>query len=256
MSIVASMIVKNEINRFLPLAVDHLLTFVDEVRVLDDGSDDGTYEWLAEKEGVQVLRNPGPSFFEHEGRARQNLLEWVFASGADYVLAIDADEFVGNPSVITDVLATSTESVFLLSLVEAWKVNFGGISIRVDGLWGPRKVPILYRLPDRGTLRRGNDQLWRIQDRQLACGREPMAVVRAAGGAPLIGTQIFHFGWVRQSERQARAERYFEHDQGRFHQNRHLQSILFPDDKVGLRGLAWPEGMRGISKDLIAYADR
>jgi glycosyltransferase involved in cell wall biosynthesis len=245
------MIVKNEMNRYLPLAVSHLLTYVDEVRVLDDGSDDGTYEWLLETEGVKVLRNPGPSFFEHEGRARQNLLDWVRKSKADYALGIDADEFVGEPAVIRETMAAATMPVYLLQLVEVWKIDLGGISVRVDGLWGPRKVPMLYQLPKgRGT---GRD--WKIQDKQLACGREPIAVVKASRGAPLLDTQIFHFGWTHESERQARAERYFEHDGGQFHASRHLQSILFPDNKVSLRGYAWPHGLREISSELIEHSN-
>lgn len=266
MKLVASMIVHNEMQRYLTLAVTHLLTYCDEIRVLDDGSTDGTYEWLAEHDRVEVLANPGPSFFEHEGRARQNLIEWTFASDPDYVLAIDADEFVGEPAVLRESIE-GLSPVYLLSLVEAWKIDPGGISIRVDGLWGPRKIPILYQPPGRlppqssarrpqrrGTTAATDMQSWRIADRQLACGREPVAVVRAAARAPLVGTNIFHFGWTRQSERQARAERYFEHDQGRFHQDRHLQSILFPDDRVGLRGLPWPVGLREISDDLIEYS--
>lgn len=267
MKLVASMIVKNEMRRYLPLAVRHLLTYCDEIRVLDDGSTDGTYEWLQDTEGVEVLRNEGPHFFEHEGQARQRLLEWTFAADADYVLAIDADEFVGNPSAITEAMA-SEAPVYILSLVEAWKVDHGGISIRVDGLWGPRRVPILYMSQDKapatsaarrrgvryGTAAATDLRAWRIADRQLACGREPQAVVAASRHAPRLNTEVFHFGWTRVSERQARAERYFEHDGGNFHQSRHLQSILFPDEKIGLRGYAWPEGLRSISEDLIALS--
>lgn len=260
------MIVKNEMDRYLPLAVRHLLTYVDEIRALDDGSTDGTYEWLQNTEGVEVLRNEGLHFFEHEGQARQRLLEWTSEADADYVLAIDADEFVGRPAAIQEGMADGAP-VYILSLVEAWKVNPGGISIRVDGLWGPRRVPILYmpqgKAPEVSAARRRGTrygttaatdlQAWRIADRQLACGREPLAVVAASRHAPRLNTEVFHFGWTRESERQARAERYFEHDGGNFHANRHLQSILFPDDKVVLRGFAWPEGLRGISAELIEY---
>jgi hypothetical protein len=243
------MIVKNEMSRYLPLAVAHLLSYVEEVRVLDDGSDDGTFEWLAEREsvGVKVKRNEGPEFFAHEGRARQNLFEWTLAGRPEYILAIDADEFVGDPSVILDGIK-SGEDVYTLNLVEGWKVNPGGISIRVDGLWGPRKVPILFKAP------RHSDRQWRIQDKALACGREPMAVIKASRGAPHLETEVFHFGWLQESERQRRAERYFEHDGGKFHQNRHLQSILFPDNKIGLRGRPWPQGLRAFSDALISHS--
>ena len=83
-----------------------------------------------------------------------------------------------------------------------------------------------------------------------------MAVIKGSRGAPLLSTEIFHFGWTNQSERQIRAERYFKHDGGKFHADKHLQSILWGDDKVGLKGYAWPEGLRSISKDLLAYSDR
>lgn len=243
------MIVKNEMERYLSLAVGHLLSYVDEVRVLDDGSDDGTYEWLQEHEGqgVAVKRNEGPSFFEHEGRARQNLFEWTLQGRPEYILAIDADEFVGDPRQITEAI-TSHQAVYTLNLVEAWKVNDGGISIRIDGLWGPRRVPILFKAPRR------SDRAWRIHDRALACGREPIAVIREARRAPHLATEVFHFGWLQQSERQRRAQRYFDHDGGQFHANRHLQSILLPDEKIVLKGRPWPDGLRSFSDALIAHS--
>jgi len=252
MRLVASLIVRNEMERYLPLAVSHLLSFVDEIRVLDDGSDDGTYEWLSshEPDVIKVMRNDGPTFFEHEGRARQRLLDWTWEGRPDYVLAIDADEFVGEPDALCEALSQNSD-VLILHLVEAWKIDHGGISIRVDGLWGPRKVPILYRAP-----RIAYGRTWKIADRKLACGREPIEVVRASRRGLELDVDIYHFGWVRQAERQARAERYFEHDGGNFHQNRHLQSILYPDNKVGLKGKPWPAGLRPFADRLIAYSEK
>lgn len=255
MKLVASMIVKDEMSRYLPLAVGHLLTYVDEIRVLDDGSTDGTYEWCQDTDGVEVLRNPGPAFFEHEGRARQNLLNWVFESRADWVLGIDADEFVGDPSVVRDAVETATQyTVYCLWLVEAWKVDMGSISIRVDGAWGPRRVPMLYQLPKGGPPRRGQGRFWTIQDKQLACGREPIAVIREGGRAPRLGAEVFHFGWTREADRPDRAQRYFDHDGGKFHQNKHLQSILWGDERVKLEARPWPEGLRDLAVDLVDHA--
>lgn len=248
MRLIASVITKNELDRYLPLAVEHLESYCDEIRVLDDGSTDGTFEWLSERDKVQVLRNPGPAFFEHEGRARQNLFEWTLQGRPDYVIGIDADEFLGDPDLLRQSLAGAP--VYTVHLVEAWKINPGGISVRVDGLWGARRVPVIYQAPRRA------DRMWRIQDKALACGREPMAVIRQAARAPHIDTQIFHFGWTRVAERQRRAERYFEHDGGKFHQNRHLQSILFPDNKIALRGYPWPPSLRPLTDTLIAYSEQ
>jgi glycosyltransferase involved in cell wall biosynthesis len=48
--LIASLIVRNELKRYLEPCVAHLLEFCDEIRVLDDRSDDGTREWLAKQE--------------------------------------------------------------------------------------------------------------------------------------------------------------------------------------------------------------
>lgn len=60
------------------------------------------------------------------------------------------------------------------------------------------------------------------------------------------GTSVFHFGWANESERQARAARYMIHDQGRFHQDKHLQSILWPDEMATFTTIDWPEGLRSV----------
>jgi glycosyltransferase involved in cell wall biosynthesis len=244
MRIVASMIVKDELKRYLPLAVEHLLAHVDEIRVLDDGSTDGTYEWLDAQERVRVLRNPGPHFFEHEGLARQNLFDWTMEGRPDYVLAIDADEFVVNPEYLRAV-AEDRGDVYTLSLIEAWAVSNRGIDFRVDGLWGPRKIPIFYSTPRQA-------RNWKIAQKQLACGREPVQVIQRARRAAPTGCTVVHFGWTNVNERNVRAQRYYDHDNGKFHQDRHLQSILWADRRVRLRRMAWPPSFSELEPGLMA----
>ena len=244
MRLVASMIVKNELGRYLPLAVEHLLTYVDEVRVLDDGSTDGTFEWLDAKDGVHVLRNPGPAFFEHEGLARQNLFEWTLRGLPDYVLAIDADEFVTDAGFLRGSIVNNGH-VYTLSLVEAWVVSDRGIDIRIDGQWGPRRIPILYSTPRQA-------RNWKMSQKQLACGREPVQVIQRARRAPATGSTIMHFGWANEHERQVRAQRYYDHDNGKFHQDRHLQSILWTDRRVRLKRLPWPPSLKQLEPALTA----
>jgi glycosyltransferase involved in cell wall biosynthesis len=247
-TLIASMIVKDELHRYLPLTVEHLLTYVDEIRVLDDGSTDGTFEWLRDQEGVEVIRNPGPSFFEHEGEARQNLYRHTLQGLPDYVLAIDADEFVTNPSYLQAAM-DGAGAVYTLSLVEAWVVSDRGIDIRVDGLWGPRRIPILYQI-----VRESHD--WRITPRKLACGREPEQVIQLSRRAMATGCEVIHFGWANEDERTARAQRYYDHDNGQFHQNRHLQSILWTDGRVRMRRLPWPPSFSELEPKLMALLNR
>ena len=247
MKLVASAIVRNELGRYLELWVEHLSGFCDEIRVLDDGSEDGSLEFLAGQPKVSVLRNPGLTFFEHEGRARNTLLEWTLAADPDYVLSIDADEFVGDPGLVLRAIRRHGH-VYTLQMEEVWRVDEDHLHIRIDHQWRPRPCPILWRAPQGPDL-----SLWEIPDVQLACGREPIIVRRTRGA--VSGSSVFHFGWARERERQARAERYFEHDGGRFHRDAHLQSILWPDDRVGIRSRSWPPGLSDLRERIVARAN-
>jgi hypothetical protein len=110
----------------------------------------------------------------------------------------------------------------------------------MDGGWRPRPAPILWQSPPNSRASQGRD--WQIANRALACGREPVGVVRQAirGKARDSGVQVMHFGWTCLAERQRRFDRYAEHDQGKFHANAHLQSILWPDEQVKLSQREWP----------------
>ena len=246
MKLIASLIVRNELNRYLPLAVEHLLSFCDEIRLLDDGSDDGTYESLVDRElsgdPVKALRNPGPAFFEYESRARQTLNEWTMVGKPDYVLSIDADEFVADPYIVKECMQRR-RPVYTLNMLEVWEANELNLSLRVDGHWGPRLCPILWQAPVRLT------REWAIPDRKLACGREPERVRRTPHRKS--GTDVLHFGWTNEAERQARAERYFEHDQGKFHRDAHLQSILWPRERVTMTAIEWPPGVAPMRERIL-----
>lgn len=248
MKLVASLIVKNELDRYLELCVRHLQTYCDEIRVLDDYSDDGSYEWLQEQEKVFVKVNESEHFYEHEGRARNSLLQWTLAAEPDFVLSIDADEFVGDPAMVRHAVNRGRH-IASLAMEEVWVADGESLSIRVDGHWGPHQCPILWFAPR--NLRGGQ---WEIQDKKLNSGREPIQV-RYQRSRP-TGTSVFHFGWARRAERPGRAERYELHDKGRFHLNAHLKSILWPDTKVVLRSRAWPPGMHDIRDELVARAAR
>jgi glycosyltransferase involved in cell wall biosynthesis len=232
--LIASMIVRNERTRYLGPCLDSLLSFCDEVRVLDDGSTDGSYEMLLERQGVSVLTNAGPTFFEHEGKARQALLEWTLEGSPTHILAIDADEFVASGSQLRKLAIAGRNLIWTLPMQEIWEADEEGLWIRQDGGWREHPVPHFFAVPPART----SD--WRILERELACGREPLAIRRRAGRARRAGTEILHFGWTNHSERQRRYDRYARHDAGRFHANAHLESILWPDEKVKVTPRPWP----------------
>jgi hypothetical protein len=245
-------IVKNEADRYLGPCLEHLLGFCDEIRVLDDGSTDDFREidWAA-SDRVLVERTSTSTFFEHEGRARQRLLEWTMEGQPTHVLAIDADEFVTDGAAIRRVCETpGRTTVWLLDMVEVWNANEDELEVRIDGGWAPRPVPILYAVP-RGR----NPRTWAILDRPGGCGREPVAVAQLRSRARPSGSQILHFGWTCEADRPARHARYA--DAKSFgHNPRHIASIMWPDEQVAFRHQEWPPSLAEFRDQILARANQ
>lgn len=228
MNLVASMIVRNERDRYLAWTIPALLGFCDEIRVLDDHSTDGTAEWLAEFDRVEVKQAVRP-MAENEGLARQELLEWTLAARPTHVLAIDADELLLDGDLVLDALEQNTNTdVFTLEMAEVWGADEDGYRVRTDGGWAPRQVPILYRVPERR-----NPGMWKIQARAWASGREPRAVrMIAARYRKATGAVVMHLGWACADDREERHARHMKVDGGRFHASKHLDSIMWTDEQI------------------------
>jgi hypothetical protein len=222
--LVASLIVgENEGSRYLDQCLAHLAGFCDHIVIVSDA---------AQPESRR--------FYAHEGRARQHLLEETLAFNPTHVLAIDADEFVADGPAVRRALEDdyrTTRHLWALRLQEVWKLDGDQLLIREDGGWNAQArqpVGCIWRVQP------GVD--YRIRNRQLACGRIPGQLAHAARFAPAVG-DLLHFGWTNQRERAARHARYAEHDRGRYHARRHLDSILWPDEKITLRRRGWPTGL-------------
>lgn len=232
------MIVRNEIDRYLDPVVTQLLTFCDEIRVTDDGSTDGTRDWLEATDRVHVRAVEETEFYRHEGRARQAAMQWAYKGSPTHVLAVDADEYIAGGDLLREALATDRMMVWTLDMQEIWQVRPEGLMVREDGGWRAHPVPICYRY----VRVVGNQRGWQIPPRALASGRVPLNVARNGRRMP-SGAQCLHLGWACEADRDARYQRYVEHDSGRFHRSTHLESIMWPDDKVRLRARGWPDDM-------------
>lgn len=250
MKLIASLIVRNEFDRYLQPCVRSLLEFCDEVRILDDFSTDDSYAWLLEQEDVMVLSNPNSAFFVHEGDARNALLHWTLQGSPTHVLAIDADEFIANGNALRAAIDhDDLQHVWTVKMQEIWKADENALYVRSDGGWRSHEAPILWKVPSAPMLERPE---WRISDKALSCGREPQAVRDQWRNAQITGTEILHFGWTNQAEREARYQRYMEHDGGKFHSSRHLRSIMFPDRRVRMNQRDWPIGLMSYKAELLA----
>lgn len=237
MRLVAAMIARNELSRYLSLTIPALLDFCDEVRVIDDFSSDGSYHWLMSQRRVNVLTNPSVTFDEHEGKARQALLDWVREADPTHVLAIDADEFVTDGAALRRTLEENPDQrVFSLEMQEVWTAEKERLWIRRDGGWREHPVPVLWSPPPEA-----GPEWWSIRDKALACGREPEGIV--GNRAMPTGQAILHFGWANVTERRRRYDRYMAIDNGAFHASTHLQSIMWEARKVRLSRRYWPESL-------------
>ena len=246
MKLVASLITRNEMDRYLKPCIMALESFCDEIRVLDDFSDDGSYSWLLKRESVRLLSSTGPTFFASEGAARNALLDWTLDAEPTHVLAIDADEFVTNGQALRNQIHENRKQpVWTLKMEEVWKADEQNLWIRNDGGWRAHEIPCLWRVPENMP----ND--WRITDRALACGREPEPVRHLFRRSIKTGESILHFGWTNESARNDRYQRYVTHDGGEFHANQHIQSIMYPDNRVRLQGRPWPPSLIELQADLL-----
>lgn len=235
MILAASMVVRNELSRYLPLVIEHLRGFCDQISVLDDGSTDGTLQYLQSQIDGQlsVRGNPSGTFDLHEGQTRQALLDFTLERAPTHVLAIDGDEFISDGQALRALLeAQPAVGAWALRMTEIWNVTEDGMQVRLDGAWHPYQRVHVWAVPSQLNAN------WRIMDRPLACSPVPRAVL---GLRPqLSGISIYHFGWADPATRQARYDRYMSLDGGRFHARSHLQSIMYPEHKIRREQEAWP----------------
>lgn len=241
----ASLIVKNELSRYLELSIPALTAFCNDVVVVDDNSTDGTREFLQSEAGVTCFPLENGSFFEHEGRARQFLVDKTVELGAELILAIDADEFVSDPVELRRQFdSVGGVNVFRLVMEEVWAADEDALYIREDNLWRAHPVPVVWRVQE------SVPWLPLIEDRALACGRIPAIAHNLP--AVHVDSSLLHFGWTCKSTRQARYDRYAVADGGKFHASQHLESIMWPDSAVELRRRSWPEALLPYKAEILA----
>lgn len=227
--IIGHMVVRNEIDRYLRTSVAWLRDITDQVFVFDDRSSDGTYQWLRDQR-IPVLQRPiaGSSFAENEalfrGRAWRELEHLVRPTLNDWVLCIDADEFlVAEPrtdvgptrELITDNIQRALHAghdaiTFPVREVFGFAADHTPM-VRTDGYWGMISACRLVRCVDTGT---------------FGVQREGGGSIPAGWADPYLADRlaILHLGYARDADRRAKHARYSTAGSG--HNPRHVASIL------------------------------
>lgn len=236
MKLVCAMSVRDELGRYLRQSITHALTYCDEVRVIDNGSTDGGLEWLARQDRVALESFDGPGWADtegHEGRVHQAVLDWAMEAVPTHVLLLDADELVPEGARLRGMIERAPDAeVWALTVLEVWGVE--PWRIRVDGEWGPRSAPMVFRTPP------GSE--WHAFDMRLAAPRWPLEIseIFYTPRCTDAGIDLLHLGWANPAERVARAERYTTLDGGDFHAREHIDSILWPAERVKLQPYGKP----------------
>jgi len=206
--LLAVIMVRNE-ARFLPGLLRNVGPQVDGLLALDDGSSDGSRQLLEEYPFVrEVLRNPAdrPAYDEVAGHRR--LMEAARRHGAEWVLAVDADERLERE------FRQRAERVIRRGRwlgLRAFEVHLRDLwgstdRYRTDGLWGRKGVPRLFRaLSDH-----------RFDKSPLHGSKAPLQG-KILGHYPLANLILYHLRMVRPEDREERRRRYEQLDpQARF----------------------------------------
>lgn len=255
MKLCASVIIRDELDRYLGPCLEALLEFCDEIRILDDSSSDGWEETLRPgwgAAGARVLvhrhtvedRNAHDSFHLHAA-ARTALMRFTLEGNADYVLAIDADEFVTDGASIRSACEKGPEAVSTV-ITEVWEACDEILCTREDGGWRQHPIANVW------STARFRGEVLKLTDRGTATGRVPDIVHRAK--AIPSGAATLHFGWSNRADRAERYARYGGPNEG--HASQHVKSIMWPDELVTLKAASWPTLPAGVREQVLERANR
>jgi Glycosyl transferase family 2 len=184
----------------LPAWLRNIAPHVDGIVALDDGSRDGTGDWLSSQpEVLEVVRNPVGRPAWDEIANHRALVEAAGRHDADWVVCVDADERVERNfrSRAERVIARGRLlglSAYHVRLRELWD---RADHYRVDGLWGRKSVARLFRL-------RTDHE---FDERPLHSQKTPRQG-RIGPYLPLADLELYHLAMLTPERREARRRKY------------------------------------------------
>ncbi|MEP7334250.1 MAG: hypothetical protein ABI717_00585 [Actinomycetota bacterium] len=187
--------------RHLPGLLANIAPHVDGVVALDDGSRDGSAEFLEGRpEVVELIRNPAERPRWDEVANHRQLVAAALQHGAEWAQCIDHDERVERNfrTRAERVIARGGRlgvTAFSLSVLELWDAPD---RYRADGVWGKKTKPTLFRL-------RADHE---FDPRPLHGIKAPLQS-RPVRRADL---RVYHLGMLTAADREARRARYEQLD--------------------------------------------
>lgn len=195
---------RNEM-RYLPEYFANVSAQVDGVIALDDGSTDGSADFIAAQAStLELIRLPSqePHHWD-EPRNRRLLIEAAGRHGADWVLALDADEriergFRPRAEVVIAEGEASGTMAYAIRFRELWDAPD---QYRADGMWDRKVQARLFQIrPDAVLDERGLHGHWAPLNSKTATG------------FPQVDLWLYHLRMIDAADRRARQARYQQLD--------------------------------------------
>jgi len=231
--LIAMMTAGNERNRYLPEVLEHLALWVDGIVAVDDGSVDGTGDFLARFPKVlDVVRNPQPVLPVNESVLRAMLWSAAVKTQPEWIVAVDADEIFEDRVAIELpwLLRHADFEVIAFRIFDFWGTRN---HYRVDGAWNPwpRFSPLVVRYQEARE--------YHFPALEIHCGRVPWECRRSAF-TYYADVRVRHLGWANQADHLKKYLFYREKDIRMYGRpTDHTESILAPASSVRLE--AWSD---------------
>lgn len=208
--IIALLAFRNEM-RFLPDYFASAASMFDGIVALDDGSTDGSTEFVAGRpEVLELIRLPHRDPHEwNDATNHRRLVEASWKYRPDWLMGLDADErlemgFRRRADEIIDRAQVDGPRAFGVHVREIWD---DPNQFRVDGVWGAKSSARLFEAR--------TDHEFHMQT--LHCHWAPLNS-KVDGAFPMADLMLYHLRMLHQADREARRLRYETLDPNREHQ--------------------------------------
>jgi GT2 family glycosyltransferase len=186
--------------RYLPGFVANVAPQVDGIIALDDGSRDGSAEFLAETPSViELLRVPTDRPVWDDLPNHRALVHAALRHGAEWIICVDVDErleleFRQRAHRVIQRGRVLGYSAYAVRLRDLWD---SPNAYRVDGIWGQKTVARLFRA-------RADHEF----DPRPLHGQKAPLQARRYGRYPLADLNVYHLGMLHRDDRLARRRRW------------------------------------------------